>query len=217
MIASLQDAVGGNTVALTAIRPDFEPTSNVLRVAIDAISQPGGNLLERVLATTDSAQSNTVLRKAYLNGGEQDQPIPSNGANRFDQPLIKIPRGWVFTTAGAVRRRITDQRTLLGSSRFVAGGGGGGGGGQSPAGAGAQGTSGGTRERGQDATPAGADFTPNAVVIGREFSVRNSIRGIKGTATTFGVVEVLSVIDLEFIAPIASGGGSGGGRPHDGS
>ena len=213
MIAALREATGTSTMAIVSFTPDLDPTTNQLRVSMDAVSTPGGNTLERVLITQDGSQSNTILRKAYLNGGERDQPVPSYGANLFDQPLVKIPRAWKFETAGAVRRRISDQRTLLGTSRFQAGAGGGAGGPVSSAGAGAQGSAGGTRVRWDaDAAPAGQDHTPNAMVVGRQFSVRNSARGIKGFASLIPVVEVLSVIDLEFFDPIAgSPNGSGGG------
>lgn len=213
MVGALQDAVAGQLVAVLSVSPDFDPTTNQLRVAIEAISKPGGNTLERVIFTQDGSQSNTILRKAYPDGSEKDQPTPSNGANLFGFPLVKVPRAWRFTTAGAVTRRITDQRTLLGSSRFVSGGAGGGGGQQSPAGAGAQG-SGGTRVGEESATPAGDNDPVTAIVIGRQFGVRSSIRGLGDLGVTFGVVEVVSVIDLELYDPIVGGGG-GGGRSGD--
>ncbi len=214
MVEALQEAVGGNTVAVISFTPELDPTTNVLRVGMEALSQPGGNLLERTLITQDQAQSNEILRKAYLNGSERDQPVPSEGANLFGQPLVKIPRAWHFTTAGSVRRRISDTRVLIGTAKFARGGGGAGAGAgdASAAGAGAQGGGGGTREAGPGGRQAD-DETPNAMVVGRQFGIRNSVRGFADLGVQIPVTEVLSLIELEFFDPIsgAPSGGSGVG------
>lgn len=211
VVEALQEAVGGQSVAVVSVAPDFDPTSNQLRVAVEAVSRPGGNLLERTLVTQDNSQSNTVLRKAYQDGTERDQPVPSDGANLFGQPLVKVPRAWTFTTAGTVVRRITDQRTLLGGSRFINGAAGAGAQNNvSPAGAGARGTSGGTRERGS-LQQSGENDPVTAVVVGRQFGIQPGVRGIRGIGVTIPVVEVISIIELELYDPItgSAGGGSG--------
>lgn len=124
ILAAMREVVAGQSLGVVASSPTLDPKTHKLQCVVEAISTPGGQLLERTITTSEREAGHELLRKLYNQGDEQALPVPDN-ANGFGRARTPIPKAFRFSAAGTVRRAIIDVRTVAGivGSPQVGGGG----------------------------------------------------------------------------------------------